>query len=54
VVVDIDNGCLVFDAHKNVCFNNAEPMDIPWSEFDSHRKEYLNLISWDEFLNMPS
>lgn len=52
VVVDIDNGCLVFDTHKNVCFNNAEPMDIPWSEFDSHRKEYLNLISWNEFIRL--
>jgi hypothetical protein len=51
VTVDIDNGCLVYSntkgldsvVHKTVTYLN-------WDFFNEHRKELLNLISWDEFI----
>jgi len=47
--VDIDNGCLVYrnTIHDIVPF--TEECYITWADFDTHRKELLNLISWDEF-----
>lgn len=52
--VDIDNGCTVF-------WNRSEALDetvhygiseIPWSHFDKNRKKLLNLISWQDFINL--
>lgn len=52
--VDIDNGCTVF-------WNRSEALnevvhygisEMPWSHFDTNRKELLYLISWDEFVKI--
>jgi hypothetical protein len=54
--VDIDNGCTVF-------WNRSEALnetvhygisEMSWSHFDKNRKEFLNLISWDEFISLSS
>lgn len=46
--VDIDNGCGVFKA----CSALLVDEDIDWNYFNKHRKELLNLISWDEFIKL--
>lgn len=46
--VDIDNGCGVFISNTQ----DYSLGDIPaWSDFDNNRKRFLNLISWEEFIN---
>jgi hypothetical protein len=51
--VDIDNGCMVVQP-KHTYFED----DIDWTKhmtwlfFDTHRKELLNLISWEDFIAM--
>lgn len=48
--VDIDNGCGVF---KNTGdFKLSAKENWTWTEFVQNRKRLLNLISWDEFLNL--
>lgn len=50
VTVDIDNGMVVYRAGQD--YHAADlTADIKWADFDTHRKELLNLISWDEFIN---
>jgi hypothetical protein len=50
--VDIDNGCMVYHTQ------GAPMQDVPvlnnmsWSHFNTHRKELLNLITWDEFVKI--
>jgi SAM-dependent methyltransferase len=51
-VVDIDNGCLVFQSGVNDFYQPAGLGCPDWRYFDLHRKELLNLISWDEFVNL--
>lgn len=49
--VDIDNGCLVF---RNISVNvsGGEVLNkLGWDYFDQNRKELLNLVSWDDFVN---
>lgn len=55
--VDVDNGCTVFRNHvekdrPDWDFTHYGVADMPWSYFEEHRKELLNLISWDEFINL--
>lgn len=54
--VDIDNGCTVF-------WNRSEALnetvhygisEMSWDHFNKNRKELLNLITWDEFINSHS
>lgn len=46
-VVDIDCGCGVyFQNHPYYSLS----MRISWEEFNSNRKELLNLISWNDFI----
>lgn len=47
--VDIDNGMVVYRSGQD--YRTSEIPVIEWSQFDQHRKELLNLISWDEFVN---
>lgn len=51
VTVDIDNGCLVYDGHGSAAIINLR---CDWENFDRNRKTLLNLISWDEFINLSS
>ena len=52
VTIDIDNGCGVFCNLDGVTFPYRPNFD--WGYFDAHRKELLNLITWDEFINSHS
>lgn len=49
--VDIDNGCAVFRDGIEA-YEEFSPPTIFWSYFNENRKELLNLISWDEFVNL--
>lgn len=50
VTVDVDNGCLVYRHGQWSGFGGVAC--LAWGWFDKHRKEYLNLISWDEFIRL--
>jgi hypothetical protein len=51
--VDIDNGCMVIKPEKDLFNDGIEwPQYINWRTFDTHRKELLNLISWEDFLKL--
>lgn len=53
ITVDIDNGMVVYHAGQQ--YPAADfTANIEWAQFDTHRKELLNLISWDEFINSHS
>lgn len=48
LTVDIDNGCMVVPN-----FGGYWLIDAPsWEFFNSHRKDLLNLISWEEFIKL--
>lgn len=51
ITVDIDCGCGVYSGNKkpNIVLSDKP---IEWVDFDTHRKELLNLISWDEFVKI--
>lgn len=49
--VDVDNGCGVY-RHISRPVIKQEPDKCRWEYFDKHRKELLNLISWDEFIKL--
>lgn len=49
-VVDCDYGVGVIRIHNNTQHHSFE---IPeWKDFDKNRKEYLNLLTWEEFKTM--
>jgi hypothetical protein len=48
--VDIDNGCMVMQKHREE-FNSVGISDLPWHLFNKGRKRLLNLITWDEFID---
>jgi hypothetical protein len=52
--IDIDNGCMVipyFEWDKNPRIPKYD--ETPgWKYFSEHRKQLLNLISWDEFVKL--
>lgn len=50
--VDIDNGCLVIYPLHGAPPAGGQP--ITWDIFEQNRKEFLNLISWDEFIATDS
>ena len=50
VVIDIDNGCGVWDNGNNLY--NGRIKEYNWKDFDSRRPECINLISWDEFVKL--
>ncbi len=46
--VDVDNGCCVVRPSRgNFLFSAVHQID--WTLFSKHRKDLLNLITWDEF-----
>ena len=47
-VVDTDFG-VGFIKNNGELFNTSPLLDIDYQTFDSNRKKYLNLITWDEF-----
>lgn len=49
--VDIDHGCGIFRDDGMDCFCPWENTPI-WEEFDANRKQYLKLISFDEFIKL--
>lgn len=49
-VVDIDNGCLVWQMGKHVYYEPSGLSCLSWDSFNKNRKYYLNLITWDEFI----
>lgn len=54
-VVDIDNGCGVWNwAGMDIQKDSDGWWPETWENFDRNRKELLNLISWDEFINSHS
>lgn len=59
ITVDIDNGCLVWRNNYGGTIIYAESFlneykPVNWPEFNSRRKELLNLITWDEFIAIGS
>lgn len=46
--VDIDHGCGVYRHEKEPLI--VKKTTLRWEEFDRERKDALNLISWDEFV----
>jgi SAM-dependent methyltransferase len=50
VTVDVDNGCLVYRHGQWSGFGVVAC--LAWGWFDKHRKEYLNLISWEDFIKL--
>jgi hypothetical protein len=49
-VVDIDNGCGVWNWAGMDIQKDSDGWDGTWNHFDQNRKKLLNLISWDEFI----
>ena len=47
--VDIDNGCGVIGFGHTEIVKECKPKD--WADFDTNRKFYLNLVSWETFTN---
>lgn len=52
--VDIDNGCAVYSNRSGINSVVHKPFVCSWAEFDQHRKQLLNLITWDEFISIDS
>jgi hypothetical protein len=54
--VDIDNGCMVIPYPKTEVRISYSLLPVTkkdqWSYFDRNRKELLNLISWQDFINL--
>jgi hypothetical protein len=50
VTVDIDNGCAVIQGGLSDYYYRDAPLS--WQHFTDGRKEYLNLITWDEFISI--
>ena len=48
--VSIDNGCMVIQKKDGLKWVGVD--FILWDYFDQYRKEILNLISWDEFVQL--
>lgn len=48
--VDIDNGCGVY--RNDGQFKISTKEDWTWTEFVQNRKRLLNLVSWDELVNL--
>lgn len=46
--VDIDNGCMVIQKKQGLTGKRIDYLN--WDYFDQYRKQILNLISWDEFI----
>jgi hypothetical protein len=53
ITVDIDNGCLVYSGSDDWAWFNFDKTTFitDWQYFDQNRKELLNLISWEQFIN---
>jgi SAM-dependent methyltransferase len=49
--VDIDNGMMVFKNQSIPVQPQPVLHSISWQYFDQNRKELLNLISWEQFIN---
>lgn len=49
--VNVDHGCMVciVDINKKITPGVSQ---IPWDYFNANRKELLNLISWQEFIEL--
>jgi len=47
-VIDTDFG-VGFIKNNGLSFKNSPLLDLEYQIFDSNRKKYLNLITWDEF-----
>lgn len=52
VTVDIDCGCGVWNNSGQDILKDGHYPPNNWNSFDINRKELLNLISWDEFINL--
>jgi SAM-dependent methyltransferase len=52
--VDIDNGCMIIPYQRYIEWVGPDQGCDNWDYFDKNRKRLLNLISWDEFLNLNS
>jgi hypothetical protein len=49
--VDIDNGCMVIrNTGKEWMGTSFGISEVKWDYFNEHRKELINLITWDEFI----
>lgn len=53
-VVDIDNGCGVWNNSGYDILKDTHKEPFNWIDFDILRKEMLNLISWNEFIGISS
>ena len=49
IVVDIDNGCGVWDNKNNIY--NGNNRYFQWKDFSLRRPDCINLISWEQFIN---
>ena len=50
--VDLDNGITIFSGHQEYRLHGFPLPYMEWEDFDAHRKELLNLITWDEFVQL--
>lgn len=53
--IDVDNGCAVITQNPDdFIYDFFTRKPITWEYFNAHRKQLLNLISWDEFVAIGS
>ena len=48
--IDIDNGCGIFSGTTPPLYK-GQMGAFSWEDFNKNRKELLNLISWEQFIN---
>lgn len=53
-VIDIDNGCGVWNNSGADILKDSKEWNGSWTEFNKNREQFLNLISWDEFIAIDS
>ena len=53
MTVDVDNGVLIFcNNWPDINIQELKPEFRTWEYFDAHRKELLNLITYEEFISL--
>jgi hypothetical protein len=50
--VDIDNGCGVWNNSGDDIIKDTDFPPYDWNLFNAYRKEMINLISWEKFINL--
>jgi hypothetical protein len=56
ITVDIDNGCAIIKNNDKFMYESDRftgDLSCSFEHFNKNRKQLLNLITWDEFINQP-